>query len=282
MRTLQINDTINMNSGFMKIPNNVCGLLQYKELGLKPGDVLLYGVLLNRLNLSLANPEKFNRNGEVYIVYEQKELCKELSLSNRGVMSSLERLEENKLIKITRLGKNKPNTYSFYDVFGMSSESLKCEIVISRSEKNSSHEVINSHPIKTDYIKTDYIKIKDTAIPEQPTETKQSLPQEKEDKRYTALRDGGMVSKIYADAYEQVIGEEHKRVEENELKRLEGLIEDFIEEHEVDYIDFEEMLIYHFKNLTNKNNGTIHYLAKDNHGYVPLLKRLLDDYTDAY
>ena len=282
MRTLQINDAINMSGGFMKVPNNVYGLLQYKELGLKPGDILLYSVLLNRLNLSLANPEGFNANGEVYVIYEQKDLCKELSLSNRGVMSSLERLEESKLIKITRLGKNKPNTYSFYDVFNMSSESLKCKILISRSEKNSSHEVRNSHPIKTDYIKTDYIKIKDTAMPEQPTETKQSLPQEKEDKRYTALRDGGMVSTIYANAYKQVIGEEHKDVEENELKRLEGLVEGFIEENNVDYIDFEGMLVYYFENLTNKNNGTIHYLAKDNHGYVPLLKRLLDDYTDTY
>lgn len=282
MRTLQINDTINMSGGFMKIPNNVYGLLQYKELGLKPGDVLLYGVLLNRLNLSLTNPEKFNRNGEVYIVYEQKELCKELSLSNRGLMSSLERLEESKLIKITRLGKNKPNTYSFYDVFNMSSESLKCEILTSRSEKNSSHEVRNSHTIKNDYIKTDYIKIKDTAMPEQPTETKASPAKEKEDKRYTALRDGGVVSTIYASAYEQVFGETHKDVEENELKRLEELIEDFIEEHGVDHIDFEEMLIHYFENLKNKNNGTIHYLAKENHGHVPVLKRALDNYIDAY
>ena len=281
MRTLQINDVINISGGFMKVPNNVYGLLQYKELGLKPGDILLYSALLNRLNLSLANPEGFNVNGEVYVIYEQKDLCKELSLSNRGVMSSLERLEESKLIKITRLGKNKPNTYSFYDVFNMSSESLKCKILISRSEKNSSHEVRNSHPIKTDYIKTDYIKIKDTAMPEQPTETKQSPPQEKP-KRYTALRDGGMVSKIYADAYEQVFKEKHKDVEENELNRLEELIEGFIEENNVDYIDFEGMLLYYFENLTNKNNGTIHYLAKDNHGYVPLLKRLLDDYTDTY
>lgn len=282
MRTLQINDTINMSGGFMKIPNSVYGLLQYKELGLKPGDILLYSVLLNRLNLSLVNPEKFNRNGEVYIVYEQKDLYKELSLSNRGLMSSLEHLEESKLIKITRLGKNKPNTYSFYDVFNMSSESLKCEILTSRSEKNSSHEVINSHPIKNDYINTDYIKIKDTAMPEQPTETKQSPPQEKEDKRYTALRDGGIVSTIYANAYEQVFGEDHKDVEENELKRLEELIEDFIEKEELEYYEFEDMLIRHFKNLTNKNIGTIHYLAKDNHGYAPILKRILDNYIDAY
>lgn len=123
--------------------------------------------------------------------------------------------------------------------------------------------------------------LKDTAKPNEPTKPKQSPPQEKP-KRYTALRDGGMVSKIYADAYEQVFKEKHKDVEENELNRLEELIEGFIEENNVDHFDFEEMLIHYFENLTNKNNGTIHYLAKDNHGYVPLLKKLLDDYTDTY
>ena len=138
-----------------------------------------------------------------------------------------------------------------------------------------------NRPIPKSTTKSSSKDLKDTAMPEQPTETKQSLLQEKP-KRYTALRDGGMVSKIYADAYEQVFKEKHKDVEENELNRLEELIEGFIEENNVDYIDFEGMLLYYFENLTNKNNGTIHYLAKDNHGYVPLLKRLLDEYTDTY
>ena len=87
---------------------------------------------------------------------------------------------------------------------------------------------------------------------------------------------------IYADAYEQVFGESHKDVEENELKRLEGLIEDFIKEEELEHYEFEEMLIHYFKNLKNKNNGTIHYVAKENHGYAPILKRILDNYIDAY
>lgn len=282
MRTLQINDTINMDKGFSRVPNNVIGLLEYKEVGLKVGDITLYAVLLNRLQLSLANADKYNTNGEVYVVYEQKELGKTLGLSHRGVIDSMKRLEAACLIKVSRHGKNKPNTYSFYDVFSTDTESLKSQIVSSRTNKMLAHELTNCYPIKNDYINTDYIKIKDTAMPEQPTETKASPAKEKEDKRYTALRDGGTVSTIYANAYEQVFGEAHKDVEENELKRLEGLIEDFIEEHEVDYIDFEEMLIHYFKNLKNKNNGTIHYLAKENHGYVPLLKRILDDYTDAY
>lgn len=278
MRTLQINDVINMSGGFMKVPNNVYGLLQYKELGLKPGDILLYSVLLNRLNLSLANPEGFNRDGEVYVIYEQKDLCKELSLSNRGVMSSLERLEESKLIKITRLGKNKPNTYSFYDVFNMSTESLKCKILISRSEKNSSHEVRNSHPIKTDYIKTDYIKIKDTTMPEQPTETKASPPQEKEDKRYTALRDGGIACKIYSQEYELHFNEQHPQVEESKLEEIEERLQTFIEKESIDIMELPSIFEFYLTNLKNEKNGAIHYLAKDNHGYTPLLTKLLEEY----
>ena len=260
---------------FFKMPKFIFESEKYASL--KSEDIVLYSVILDGISLSASNGNNFREeDGNLYTILTIDRAMGYTRMSEKSVRNSFKRLKEAGLIHVKRMGLQKPNRIFAYDIESLNGSSYHSGTVTATGLERS-----QLPPNDTDLNNTDLNDLKDTAMPEQPTETEQSPPQEK-DKRYTALRDGGIVSTIYANAYKQVIGEEHKDVEENELKRLEGLIEEFVEENNVDYIDFEEMLIHYFKKLTNKNNGTIHYLAKDNHGYVPLLKRLLDDYTDAY
>lgn len=231
-----------------------------------------------------GSEHKFNE-GHYWTYNTFEELAEMLPIGITTIKKVIKELERDGYIFSSNFNKKKFDRTKWYRV---NYEKLELEINNTKVQICTDHSTdvydgkYTSVPtIPKTSTNTSSKDLKDTAMPEQPTETKASPPQEKP-KRYTALRDGGIVSTIYANAYEQVFKEKHKDVEENELKRLEGLIEEFIEENNVDHIDFEEMLIYYFEKLANKNNGTIHYLAKDNHGYVPLLKRLLDDYTDAY
>ena len=260
---------------FFKMPKFIFESEKYAHL--KSEDIVLYSVILDGISLSASNGEDFkDEDGSLYTILTIERAVGYTRMSEKSVRNSFKRLKEAGLIYIKRMGLQKPNRIFVYDI-----ESLNGSSYHSGTVTATGLEWSQLPPNNTDLNNTDLNDLKDTAMSEQPTKPKQSPPQEKP-KRYTALRDGGMVSKIYADAYEQVFKEKHKDVEENELNRLEELIEGFIEENNVDYIDFEGMLLYYFENLTNKNNGTIHYLAKDNRGYVPLLKRLLDDYTDTY
>lgn len=232
-----------------------------------------------------GSEHKFNE-GHYWTYNTFEELAEMLPIGITTIKKVIKELERDGYIFSSNFNKKKFDRTKWYRV---NYEKLESEINDTKVQMCTDHSTdvydgkyTSDLTIPKTSTKTSSKDLKDTAMPEQPTKTKQSPAKEKEDKRYTALRDGGIVSTIYANAYEQVFKESHKDVEENELKRLEGLIEDFIEEHGIDHIDFEEMLIYYFKNLTNKNIGTIHYLAKDNHGYAPILKRILDDYTDAY
>lgn len=232
-----------------------------------------------------GSEHKFNE-GHYWTYNTFEELAEMLPIGITTIKKVIKELERDGYIFSSNFNKKKFDRTKWYRV---NYEKLELEINDTKVQMCTEHSTdvydgkdTSDLTIPKTSTKTSSKDLKDTAMPEQPTETKASPPQEKEDKRYTALRDGGIVSTIYAKAYKQVIGKEHKDVEENELKRLEELIEDFIEEHGIDHFDFEEMLIHYFKNLKNKNTGTIHYLAKENHGHVPLLKRLLDNYIDAY
>lgn len=265
-----------LNDEFVAIPLNVG-----KALGDFDEAVFLQFIYRWCLNAEKNSRDHNFKEGHYWTYMTYDEIHKQLPMfSVSKIKRIIKSVKEKGVLKVgsfNKVGYDRTNWYRV-DV------DILNELVYHKSEMN--RPLVQIDPIEKFKMnrpipKSSSKDLKDTALPEKPTGMKLSPPQEKE-KRYTALRDGGIVSKIYAKAYEQVFEEEHKKVEENELNRLEELIELFIEEHDIDYIDFEEMLIYYFKNLTNKNNGTIHYLAKDNHGYVPLLKRLLDDYTDAY
>lgn len=270
-----------LNDEFVAIPLNVG-----KALGDFDEAVFLQFIYRWCLNAEKNNRDHNFKEGYYWTYMTYEEIHEQLPMfSVSKIKRMIKSVKEKGVLKVGSFNKTGYDRTNWYRVDIDTLNKLvyhKVKMTQPLGQNDPMEKFTVTRPIPKSSSKSSSKDLKDTAMPERPTETKASPPQEKEDKRYTALRDGGIVSKIYADAYEQVFKEKHKDVEENELKRLEELIEEFIEENNVDHIDFEEMLIYYFENLTNKNNSTIHYLAKDNHGYVPLLKRLLDDYTDAY
>lgn len=232
---------------FIRVPHNVVGLLKYKDLKLKSVDVLAYSIMLNRLNLSVNKPQEFSKNGVLYIVYEQKELAADLGLSNRGVINTLQRLEEVGLISVERQGKMSPNLYMFYDIFDLSAESLYAKL--SPVCKNVTHEVQNSHCIKTDSIKTD--------INNNTQDTNKTDITDKKTKTYTTLSSGGFFLKHYGEKFKSYFKTDHREISQEDLITLSNTIEDITHELNIDRVLYTTLVDYHFKHLSTKNNGHI-------------------------
>lgn len=247
MDTIKINDIIEMQSGFMRMPNNVYGLLRYKEIGLKVTDVMLYTVLLNRLNLSMDNVEKFsNEDGEVYVVYAQKDLQEETGLSKGTVIASLKRLEDNKLIKVIRQGVQKPNIYTFYNVFNLTTDSLKSKICTSRGIKIELQEVQKMDSINTN---TSNTNINNNI------------------KRYTVLENGGFLTQQYAKVYQRFKNRKHPDMTAEDLEEVELNLSEFVQENSVDEFELLQAIELYFETLPTKNNGHIKAFAmKDLNG----------------
>lgn len=75
-----------------------------KEKKIRGNSALVY------LRLCLRATKMCDRNESVYcIVYPQKELCEELSLSINTVTAAISRLERLGLVKSERVGGGKPN-----------------------------------------------------------------------------------------------------------------------------------------------------------------------------
>ena len=79
---------------------------QFRDL--KPEAKLLFGLLLDRLDLSGRN-EWRDKNNEVYIYYTIKNVEEDLSCSHEKAIKLLDSLEEKKLIRRVRQGLGKPN-----------------------------------------------------------------------------------------------------------------------------------------------------------------------------
>ena len=71
--------------------------------------ILLYGLLLDRLSVSMKN-KWFDKDGNIYIIYSRKEAQKKLRLSDKPVSKAFKKLEEAKLIYEIRSGFKKHNT----------------------------------------------------------------------------------------------------------------------------------------------------------------------------
>lgn len=229
---------------FIRMPHNVVGLLKYKELKLKPVDVLAYSLMLNRLSLSIDRPHEFSKNGVFYIVYEQKELAADLGLSNRGIINTLQRLEEVGLISVERQGKMLPNLYMFYDIFDLSTESL-CE-KISPVCKKCTQEVQKCHCIKNDIIKTDGIK--------------RYITLTSDDNKGSQVR----FMKLYNDMYRLHKQKEHPAIEYSQLQELHNKLDALIDRYQLTDTDLHDIIELHFNELPSDNDGKLQYLLSGN------------------
>lgn len=95
---------------FYKIPKELFTNEYYKGR-LSSSTILLYGLLLDRLSLSIKN-KWIDANGLIYLILTRKEAMEKLNISDKTATKAFKQLKEYKLIDETRIGKGK--TYKIY------------------------------------------------------------------------------------------------------------------------------------------------------------------------
>ena len=78
------------------------------SLKLNSDSKLLYGFLLNRLDLSIKN-KWLDENGNAYLIYARKDIEKLLNASDKTVTKAFKELSDCKLIYEKKQGRGKPN-----------------------------------------------------------------------------------------------------------------------------------------------------------------------------
>lgn len=94
------------NCPFYQIPHWLIHGQQFRDL--KPEAKLLFGLILDRLDLSGRN-EWRDKNNEAYVYYTIENVEEDLSCSHEKAIKLLNSLEEKKLIRRVRQGLGKPN-----------------------------------------------------------------------------------------------------------------------------------------------------------------------------
>ena len=117
----------------------------------------LYGILLDRMNLSAANGW-LDQAGRVYIIFTVEEIMTALSCGNKKAVSLLAELEQKAgLIERKRQGLGKPNLIYVKNFTGVyvDSYSQKCQKDTSGSVESPFQEVSERHGNNTDFKETD-------------------------------------------------------------------------------------------------------------------------------
>lgn len=91
---------------FYQIPKELLVNPIYKNLD--SNSILLYGLLLDRLSVSMKN-KWIDKDGNIYLIYSRKEAQQKLKLSDKPVSKAFKKLEEAKLIYEIRSGFKKHN-----------------------------------------------------------------------------------------------------------------------------------------------------------------------------
>lgn len=119
---------------FLQVPLQLLFEPAFKALDF--GSIILYSLILRRINLSAENYKDFSDdNGNLYIIYTIDQICEHLNCSNKTAINALNKLEKVGLIKKARQGLNKPNIIYVYDFSTFHSVHFKkCRFYTSRNE----------------------------------------------------------------------------------------------------------------------------------------------------
>lgn len=117
---------------------------------------ILYGILLDRMSLSVKNNWLDDEN-RVFIIYTIEEIMRSLNCANQKAMKIISELENFGLVERKRQGLGKPSiTYVKNFIRGSKSHFKNNENHYSRDVKIISQEVLKSHTNNTDINNTDY------------------------------------------------------------------------------------------------------------------------------
>ena len=95
-----------LENSFFQVPKELFVNPYYTDLSL--ASKVLYGLLLDRLSLSIKN-KWTDKDGDIYIIFSRKEAQEKLNLSDKTVTKAFKELKNKKLIREIRTGFKKNN-----------------------------------------------------------------------------------------------------------------------------------------------------------------------------
>lgn len=141
---------------FYQIPKELLVNPIYKNLD--SNSILLYGLLLDRLSVSMKN-KWVDKDGNIYLIYSRKEAQQKLKLSDKPVSKAFKKLEEAKLIYEIRSGFKKHNIIYVGKIVHQSIEKTMNRIMSdSRNGENTILESENVRCSNNKYNKNNYSK----------------------------------------------------------------------------------------------------------------------------
>ena len=141
---------------FYQIPKELLVNSVYNNLD--SNSILLYGLLLDRLSISMKN-KWIDKYGNIYLIYSRKEAQKMLKLSDKPVSKAFKKLEEAKLIYEIRSGFKKHNIIYVGKITHQTVEKTMNRIMSdSRNGENPIHESENVRRSNNKYNKNNYKK----------------------------------------------------------------------------------------------------------------------------
>lgn len=133
---------------FYMIPKEL--FVNERYTSLSPAAILLYGILLDRLTLSIKN-NWIDKNGNVYLIFTRKEIQRLLHISDKTCTKVFRELVDAKLLLEKSQGKSKPKLlYPAQMIHDVKFDNLSRKNYDSRNGNITSHETENLRPNYTD------------------------------------------------------------------------------------------------------------------------------------
>lgn len=147
-----------LENTFYQIPKELFENELYKNLSSE--SKLLYGLLLDRLSISMKN-EWVDEDGNIFLIFSRKEAQEKLNLSDKTVTKSFKQLTEAKLIYEKRQGVKKNNIIYVGKLHHISIKNIMSrKNYDSRNVKTPIQESENLRPNNNKYNKNNYSNIK--------------------------------------------------------------------------------------------------------------------------
>lgn len=141
---------------FYMIPKEL--FVNERYVSLSPAAILLYGILLDRLTLSIKN-NWVDKNGNIYLIFTRKEIQSILHISDKTCTKTFKELVDSKLLLEKSQGKAKPKLlYPAQMVHDEKFNNLTRKNSDSRGEDFTTHESKKLRPNYTDYKNTNRTK----------------------------------------------------------------------------------------------------------------------------
>ena len=133
---------------FYMIPKEL--FVNERYTSLSPAAILLYGILLDRLTLSIKN-NWIDKNGNVYLIFTRKEIQRLLHISDKTCTKVFKELVDAKLLLEKSQGKAKPKLlYPAQMIHDVKFDNLTRKNCDSQLGNFTTHESENLRPKYTD------------------------------------------------------------------------------------------------------------------------------------